>query len=77
MAGHYTTCFFRDDYLSDLIGFEYKGWFARDAVRHFLHVLEERYRNAPVADPVVSIVIDGENAWEYYPYNGWYFLSEL
>ena len=77
LPGHYTTCFFRDDYLSDLIGFEYKGWFARDAVRHFLHVLEERYRNAPSENPVVTVVLDGENAWEYYPYNGWYFLAEL
>ena len=72
-----TTCFFRDDYLSDLIGFEYKNWFAADAVRHFLHVLEERCRGIDHADPVVSVILDGENAWEYYPYNGWYFLSEL
>lgn len=21
--------------------------------------------------------LDGENAWEYYPYNGWYFLNNL
>jgi alpha-amylase/alpha-mannosidase (GH57 family) len=28
-------------------------------------------------DPVVSVILDGENAWEYYPYNGYYFLSEL
>jgi alpha-amylase/alpha-mannosidase (GH57 family) len=26
---------------------------------------------------VVSIILDGENAWEYYPFNGFYFLSEL
>jgi alpha-amylase/alpha-mannosidase (GH57 family) len=26
---------------------------------------------------VVSVILDGENAWEYYPYNGYYFLSEL
>jgi alpha-amylase/alpha-mannosidase (GH57 family) len=26
---------------------------------------------------VVTVVLDGENAWEYYPYNGWYFLTEL
>jgi alpha-amylase/alpha-mannosidase (GH57 family) len=23
------------------------------------------------------VILDGENAWEYYPYNGYYFLSEL
>jgi alpha-amylase/alpha-mannosidase (GH57 family) len=26
---------------------------------------------------VVSVILDGENAWEYYPYNGFYFLDEL
>jgi len=25
----------------------------------------------------VSVILDGENAWEYYPYNGFYFLKEL
>ncbi len=72
-----TVCFFRDDYLSDLIGFEYKNWFARDAVRHFLHSLEDRYHYTNCQDPVVTVILDGENAWDYYPYNGWYFLSEL
>lgn len=77
LPGQSTACFFRDDYLSDLVGFEYKGWFAEDAVRHFIHVLEERGRSAPHDDPLVTVILDGENAWEYYPYNGWYFLSEL
>jgi alpha-amylase/alpha-mannosidase (GH57 family) len=26
---------------------------------------------------IVSIILDGENAWEYYPENGYYFLSTL
>lgn len=77
LAGADTVCFFRDDYLSDLIGFEYKNWFARDAVRHFLHSLEDRYHYTNCPDPVVTVILDGENAWDYYPYNGWYFLSEL
>lgn len=77
VAGSQTVCFFRDDYLSDLIGFEYKNWFARDAVRHFLHSVEDRYHYAPCAEPVVSVILDGENPWDHYPYNGWYFLTEL
>ena len=72
-----TVLFFRDDRLSDLIGFEYKGWFGADAVRHFIHALDEVRRHAPGSDPVVSVILDGENAWEYYPYNGFYFLSDL
>ena len=27
--------------------------------------------------PVVSVILDGENAWEYYPYNAYYFFREL
>lgn len=77
IPGAGTALFFRDDHLSDLIGFEYKGWFGADAVRHFIHALEEVRRHAPGPHPVVSIILDGENAWEYYPYNGFYFLSEL
>ncbi|MEJ2688093.1 MAG: glycoside hydrolase, partial [Gammaproteobacteria bacterium] len=29
------------------------------------------------SDAVVSIILDGENAWEHYPENGYYFLSAL
>ena len=77
LPGTRTVCFFRDDYLSDLIGFEYKNWFARDAVRHFLHSVEDRYHYANCPEPVVTVILDGENPWDHYPYNGWYFLSEL
>src|SRR3989338_3320654 len=71
-------CFFRDDRLSDKIGFEYCNWHARDAITDFIYELEQILRNYPHGDtPVVSIILDGENAWEYYPYNAFYFLSEL
>ncbi len=26
---------------------------------------------------MLLIALDGENAWEYYPYNGWYFLNAM
>ncbi len=69
-------CFFRDDMLSDRIGFEYSKWNSRDAVSDFIQALERIHAaTRPDADPVVTIVLDGENAWEYYPYNGYYFLS--
>jgi alpha-amylase/alpha-mannosidase (GH57 family) len=70
--------FFRDDTLSDLIGFEYRRWHGGDAAAHFLAELEQRAALTPAgARPVVTAIVDGENAWEYYPYNGFYFLSEL
>lgn len=69
-------CFFRDDGLSDLIGFEYSKWHADDAVGDLIKHLETIAANEP-ADSVVSIIMDGENAWEYFPENGYYFLTAL
>ncbi|MEO8164274.1 MAG: glycoside hydrolase family 57 protein, partial [Betaproteobacteria bacterium] len=72
------TCFFRDDRLSDLIGFEYAKWHGEDAAAHFVASLEEIADRTNGGDrPVVSVILDGENAWEYYPYNGYYFLVAL
>ncbi|MBI1424056.1 MAG: glycoside hydrolase [Gammaproteobacteria bacterium] len=71
-------CFFRDDGLSDLIGFTYATWHADDAVANLVHHLEN-IADACADDPdaIVSIILDGENAWEYYPENGYYFLKAL
>jgi len=69
------TLFFRNEHLSDLIGFEYAKWHGRDAAQHFmtelkaLHLQDDRN--------LIPVFLDGENAWEYYPYNGWYFFSDL
>ncbi len=72
------NCFFRDDRLSDLIGFEYSRWSGNDAATHFVAQMESIAQHAPAEEtPVVSVILDGENAWEYYPYNGYYFLDDL
>lgn len=72
-----TACFFRDDGLSDLIGFSYSEWHADDAVGNLVHHLENIAGACRGRPAVVSIILDGENAWEYYPENGYYFLSAL
>ncbi len=67
--------FFRDRELSDLIGFTYKNWKSSDAVKDFLERLrkiDESFEN-----PVVSVILDGENCWEYYENNGFNFREEL
>jgi alpha-amylase/alpha-mannosidase (GH57 family) len=72
------VCFFRDDRLSDKIGFEYAKMHSTDAVRDFVQTLEHIHATYQKPEnPVVSVILDGENAWEYYPYNGYYFLTEL
>jgi alpha-amylase/alpha-mannosidase (GH57 family) len=72
------TLFFRDERLSDLIGFEYARWHGRDAAQHFVGQLEGILADsAPGETPVVSVILDGENAWEHYPYNGFFFFEDL
>ncbi|MGD8911294.1 MAG: glycoside hydrolase family 57 protein [Candidatus Thiodiazotropha sp.] len=75
--GH-LNMFFRDDGLSDLIGFTYGEWHSDDAVgdliNHLVNIANACQGNP---DAVVSIIMDGENAWEYYPYNGSYFLLAM
>ena len=70
--------FFRDDRLSDQIGFEYQKWHGSDAAANFVGELERIAAHAPQDErPLVSVILDGENAWEHYPYNGFYFLEAL
>ncbi|MDD5155774.1 MAG: glycoside hydrolase family 57 protein, partial [Candidatus Omnitrophica bacterium] len=68
---------FRDRNLSDLIGFVYHKWEAKDAVAHFLKHLENIDHAFGHKDTLVTIAMDGENAWEYYSNDGHDFLNEL
>jgi alpha-amylase/alpha-mannosidase (GH57 family) len=75
--GHLSV-FFRDDGLSDLIGFTYGEWHADDAVGDLVnHLVNIADACSDKPDAVVSIIMDGENAWEYYPFNGSYFLNTM
>jgi len=65
---------FRDRYLSDLIGFEYSRMEPSHAAEHFLHRVRE---NTGGRDVMVPVILDGENAWEWYESNGRPFLREL
>ena len=75
---------FRDHALSDLIGFTYKSWDSKDAAADLLRrlreirtALAERPETLPGEIPLVTIALDGENAWEYYPRDGRDFLQYL
>jgi alpha-amylase/alpha-mannosidase (GH57 family) len=68
---------FRNHELSDLIGFVYQKWHYEDAVNDFISRLKD-IKNKITSDyGLVSIIMDGENAWEYYTNNGWDFLTCL
>ncbi len=70
---------FRDHFLSDQVGFVYSRMGAEEAASHFLDRIRENTR--PMlergVDVLVPIILDGENAWEYYYRNGRPFLREL
>jgi alpha-amylase/alpha-mannosidase (GH57 family) len=70
---------FRDHFLSDLIGFVYSRMDAREAAQDFLGRIRENCRVilGRGRDALVPIILDGENAWEYYDRNGRPFLREL
>ncbi len=71
-------CFFRDEGLSDAIGFNYQQWRADDAVADLIKHLKDIGRaTVDVPGRVVSIILDGENPWEHYPQNGFHFLGTL
>ncbi|MDP3440340.1 MAG: glycoside hydrolase family 57 protein [Azonexus sp.] len=69
------TLFFRNERISDLIGFEYASWHGRDAAQHFM--TEVKAIHLQDARNLIPVFLDGENAWEYYPYNAWYFFNDL
>ena len=72
------VCFFRDDNLADLIGFNYSKWHSEDAVNDLIQHLENIDKAcAAESNRLVSIILDGENAWEHYPENGYDFLTKL
>ena len=70
--------FFRDDALSDLIGFSYATWHGDDAAANLVQELARAPRACLAGGQhAVLIALDGENAWEHYPFNGYFFLSAL
>ncbi len=70
---------FRDHALSDLIGFVYSGMPPAEAAAHLINSLKQSAQ--PILekgiDAVVSVILDGENAWEYYSQSGREFLCRL
>ena len=65
---------FRDHGLSDLIGFTYRFYKAEDAVEHFLNAVE------PISDgdaDTAFVILDGENAWEFFHDNAYPFFTKL
>lgn len=79
--GQHLQVVFRDHAMSDQIGFHYQRYGAQQAADDLLGKLEAIGRattaNAGHRPSLVSIILDGENCWEYYPDSGVEFLRAL
>jgi alpha-amylase/alpha-mannosidase (GH57 family) len=72
---------FRDHLISDKVGFEYSGTPGEEAASDFVQRLEDirtRLDEEGAEGPhLVTVILDGENAWEYYENDGKAFLHEM
>ena len=80
-SGEKVAIFFRDLTLSDKLGFTYSQTPGEEAAADLMQRLENirlRLEEEGAEGPhIVSIVLDGENAWEYYPNDGKEFLNAM
>jgi len=79
--GKHLQIVFRDHAMSDQIGFHYQRYTTDLAVDDFLGKVEAIGNatggNAGHRPTLLSIILDGENCWEYYPNGGVDFLRML
>ena len=75
------SMFFRDRLISDLIGFQYSGMSgpaaADDLMGRLQNIREQLDAEGHEGPAVVSIIVDGENAWENYENDGKDFLRSM
>jgi len=80
-SGEQVAIFFRDLVLSDKLGFTYSQTPGEEAAANLMQRLENirlQLKAQKAKGPhIVSIVLDGENAWEYYPNDGKEFLNSM
>ena len=70
---------FRDTELSDHIGFRYQNYRGEDAAEDFVQTILARAPKEDASDVLITVILDGENAWEWYKYDidGKEFLNAL
>jgi alpha-amylase/alpha-mannosidase (GH57 family) len=76
LGGRAPVIFFRDQILSDLIGFYYQKFPAGEAAADLYRRIKDIARSSPQS-LTIPIILDGENAWEFYPGSGRAFLREF
>ncbi|RME83246.1 MAG: glycoside hydrolase, partial [Caldilineae bacterium] len=78
---HQMYVVFRDKVISDKVGFTYSGTpgtvAALDFIQRILAIRERLQESGATGPHLVSVILDGENAWEHYPNDGKEFLNSL
>lgn len=70
--------FFRDHFLSDRIAFVYNAWEPQTAVKDFIGRIKHISQSlSPMERYIVPVILDGENAWEYFKNDGTEFIQLL
>ncbi len=78
VGGREMVGFFRDHYLSDLVGFVYSRMDTYAAAEDLYQRIRAIGERVHIGRPLtVSLILDGENAWEYFPGNGREFLRQF
>ena len=78
VGGREMVGFFRDHYLSDLVGFVYSRMDLNAAAEDLYQRIRAIGERVQTGRPLtVSLILDGENAWEYFRGNGREFLREF
>jgi alpha-amylase/alpha-mannosidase (GH57 family) len=65
-SGKYIALVFRETHLSDYIGFTYQNLEPDSAVIHFMAGLLQYRPKHDEPDRLLTVILDGENAWEWY-----------
>lgn len=79
IGGEAVSLIFRNHFISDQIGFVYYRWSVEDAVADFTAHLNNIRISLPEDGRryIASVILDGENAWEYYRDGGKDFFDNF
>ena len=77
--GRWLSLVFRDTDLSDRIGFTYQNYSGEEGAEDFVRAVLERAPRKDQQDVLLTVILDGENAWENYrkDMDGKQFLGAL
>ncbi|MDD3088998.1 MAG: glycogen synthase GlgA [Candidatus Omnitrophica bacterium] len=78
-SGHKIDMIFRDINISNAISFRYSGMPSKQAAQEVIHDIYSIRKavEAKGGEHLAAIILDGENAWPYFPDGGKGFLREI